>query len=344
MQDITFVTCAHDAWGAESSLALLAKEFIRRGHAIIFVAREGAALDYLAKEVPEAKTVAVPSRRSRVAQLLETARAVPKADSLVVVFSLDLMPLPWLARGRPMIFDIHDTPPKLITRRAMKLLARSYVGAIAISKYAASWGEGFRNVVVVPRPITRFATPKEYKAAKEKLCVGIVGRISPEKNIEFAIESVKAAREQGIAAELVIYGEHFGNQKSYMESVLALGTEALGSSFIWKSRRPASEIYGDIDVLMVANGREPSGRTVGEAMGAGLPVLVPDCGGAREYLTDGAEGVVYRHGDVESVVSSLRMLESSELRARMGRLGADRIQKERRASVIAASYLKGLAL
>ncbi|MFL5420549.1 MAG: glycosyltransferase, partial [Myxococcales bacterium] len=66
-----------------------------------------------------------------------------------------------------------------------------------------------------------------------------------------------------------------------------------------------------------------------EAMATGLPVITTRVGGIPEIVDDGRSGFLIDPGDEQGLVRALRdLVESPELRARMGALGR-RIVEER---------------
>jgi glycosyltransferase involved in cell wall biosynthesis len=69
--------------------------------------------------------------------------------------------------------------------------------------------------------------------------------------------------------------------------------------------------------------------TILEAMRAGLPVIATDTGGIAEAVIHESTGLLVPRGDVRAVESAVnRLLESAELRARMGRAGRARYERE----------------
>jgi glycosyltransferase involved in cell wall biosynthesis len=69
--------------------------------------------------------------------------------------------------------------------------------------------------------------------------------------------------------------------------------------------------------------------TILEAMRAGLPVIASDTGGVAEAVIHEGTGLLVPSGDVQAVRSSVtRLLESAQLRARLGKGGRARYEKE----------------
>ena len=70
-------------------------------------------------------------------------------------------------------------------------------------------------------------------------------------------------------------------------------------------------------------------RSTLEAMRAGLPVIVSDVGGAREAIEEGKTGYVVPRSDVATLTERLaRLLDSPDLRERMGEAGRQRYTQE----------------
>ncbi len=73
---------------------------------------------------------------------------------------------------------------------------------------------------------------------------------------------------------------------------------------------------------------EPFGVVGIEAMARGRPVVASRTGGIPDWLVDGVTGVLTRPGDVGELAAALRrLIESPELRARMGAAAVDRVRR-----------------
>jgi glycosyltransferase involved in cell wall biosynthesis len=66
-----------------------------------------------------------------------------------------------------------------------------------------------------------------------------------------------------------------------------------------------------------------------EAMSAGLPLAVFDIEGAREAIADQQEGLLVPTGDASALAAALlRLIESRELRQRLGASARDRVERQ----------------
>lgn len=64
-------------------------------------------------------------------------------------------------------------------------------------------------------------------------------------------------------------------------------------------------------------------------MASGLPVVVTDCGGTREAVTDGVEGFVIPRREPDAMARALLTLwRDADLRRRMGAAGRARAEAE----------------
>ncbi|MFZ8758372.1 glycosyltransferase family 4 protein [Microbacterium sp. HMH0099] len=331
---LIFASSARDPWGAEQSLLRIIKGLIELGHEVHCVFPRGAAAEYVGQSTAHMVHYKPGNRLQSNFRVRQLVSNLPTPDALIV-FSLDLMPLAGLYRRAPVFFDIHDTPDKLITRMTMRTLAKFYRGAISISEFASAWGIGFRKVSVVPRPIDAVAAVPMRQAAGP-LRVGIVGRISPEKDIEIAIRATQAAE-----AELHVYGAQFGTSDAYETAMKSLAHQ-LGASVLWHGRRDQREVYSAIDALFVGNALEPSGRTVGEAMSYGVVPITPTTGGAPEYFTDLVEGLTYSPGDVQSAAAAIIALRDDKYRQDLATAARNRVGTERSLERVLNGYLRSV--
>jgi glycosyltransferase involved in cell wall biosynthesis len=101
--------------------------------------------------------------------------------------------------------------------------------------------------------------------------LGYLGRLTPEKGIGLLLDAV-----EGADIDLVVAGEGEGG---YLEDLRARS----GPRVQWRGRMDPSELFAEIDVLVVpSQWREPFGLVVVEAARAGVPVLLADQPGLIE--------------------------------------------------------------
>lgn len=93
--------------------------------------------------------------------------------------------------------------------------------------------------------------------------------------------------------------------------------------------RPADAMRA-LDVVVHASTRpEPFGLVIAEAMACGRAVVATAAGGAAEIVEDGVDALAVAPGDADALAAAiLRLVESPELRARLGAAG--RATAERR--------------
>jgi colanic acid/amylovoran biosynthesis glycosyltransferase len=83
------------------------------------------------------------------------------------------------------------------------------------------------------------------------------------------------------------------------------------------------------DVFLLSSLSEGLSNAALEAMACGLPVVTADCGGMREAITDGVEGLIVPRREPRALASALNQLwQSPELGKQMGAAGRRRILAE----------------
>ena len=112
-----------------------------------------------------------------------------------------------------------------------------------------------------------------------------VGRLAPEKNLEFVLESAKqlsSKAREALMLRIVGYGP--------LEASLRQKAESLGLSDMVEfagsyKHSQLPEAYHSADVLLLPSTSEPWGLTVNEGMLCGLPAIVSErCGCARDLV------------------------------------------------------------
>lgn len=141
------------------------------------------------------------------------------------------------------------------------------------------------------------------KESSEKLVLGFIGRITPEKGIETLLKAFSSlAYESKLRLELKVAGEGSPEYMEYLKSEYGSFADFLG-------KVDASAFYNMINVCIVPPlWDEPFGLVAVEALNAGVPVLASRSGGLTEIVTDRVNGLFFEPGDVSSLLIKINEL------------------------------------
>jgi alpha-1,6-mannosyltransferase len=135
-----------------------------------------------------------------------------------------------------------------------------------------------------------------------RLIVG-VGRLSMEKRWRLVLEAFFRVREQ-VPAVLVLFGD--GPERAALEALAAGRTDVRFAGFV-SSREELARSLASADLLIHGCPFETFGLGIAEAVACGLPVVVPDRGGASESVS-GASAGVYPAEDVGACAAAISRL------------------------------------
>lgn len=136
-----------------------------------------------------------------------------------------------------------------------------------------------------------------------------VGRLTAQKAYEVAIDAMKLLKEQGVTARWYVLGE--GELRAKLQQkIRSLG---LTEDFILLGAvENPYPYYKACDLYVHATRFEGKSIAVQEAQILGCPILVSDCSGNREQVTDGVDGELCSL-DAEALARSIkRLLEDEE--------------------------------
>jgi glycosyltransferase involved in cell wall biosynthesis len=104
---------------------------------------------------------------------------------------------------------------------------------------------------------------------------------------------------------------------------LRLETDFPGAEFLgWKSEPDVIELISQARVLVVPSvWRETFALNVIVAMSMGIPVLLADTVGAKEFFVDGKSGLTFRAGDIEDLKAKIKLLENNSIIDTLSREG-----------------------
>jgi glycosyltransferase involved in cell wall biosynthesis len=123
----------------------------------------------------------------------------------------------------------------------------------------------------------------------ETKIIGHVGRLAPEKNLDFLARAVSTAMQDVPDSVFLLVGEG-PSLKGIQTHFAQLG---LTDRLLWLGKRSGQDLadaYAGMDVFAFASCTETQGLVLAEAMAASTPVVALDASGAREVVKDQKNG------------------------------------------------------
>lgn len=176
---------------------------------------------------------------------------------------------------------------------------------------------------IVPLSLANHPHPQDLP--EQGTILGIVGRVSDIKGIEYAI----AALADDVMPEevrIMVFGT--GPQEKQLQDLVDV--EGLGDRINFLGFRTNIHDYiAHLDALLMPSLHEGLPYTLLEAMSLGKPVLASNVGGLAEVLRDNETGLLFPPRDPAAIARACRRLvEEPDLGPRLGAEAA-RVQRER---------------
>ncbi len=179
------------------------------------------------------------------------------------------------------------------------------------------------NTGILPCGIPDTGT-EAYKI-NEKLRFAVIGTIHPIKCQLLFLDAVERLEESRRGeSEFLIIGDQ-GNEPDYVNLVEAKAKRLTNVSILGrKTRREVEEIYGTIDVLVVASEQETMSLTAIEAMMHKKVCIVSDAAGMAGYIRHKENGLTFRVNDVNSLLEGMEFcIQNRDRLEHMGRRGRE---------------------
>jgi glycosyltransferase involved in cell wall biosynthesis len=170
----------------------------------------------------------------------------------------------------------------LYTGRSKKFISVSAEIAEYIRQHCYGYGSGENSygtdLVVIPNGVdtTRFypADTAERERNGREVCIGYLGRLSPEKNVINMIKAVKALDVDTIRLKIAGAGPLYTKVKRLEGDRI----EVLGYV------KDAPSFYRDVDAFLLPSKLEAQPIALLEAMASGLPVIATDVGDNKYFV------------------------------------------------------------
>ncbi len=216
-----------------------------------------------------------------------------------------------LASGAPLVITCHGSDVELMRRPALGRLARGVLGRAAVvaavssplartvQELTGTETRVLRMPLILPADAPRFPRP----AASSPLRLVAVGRLSPEKGLDVAIDALSRLAAQGVEAGLRIVGDGPDRQ--------ALERRARGLAVVFDGPMPRSRLAEAIrssHAVLVPSRHEGLGLVALEALALGVPVIASSVGGLVEVVHPPDDGILVPAEDPDALAAAIRRL------------------------------------
>jgi glycosyltransferase involved in cell wall biosynthesis len=174
----------------------------------------------------------------------------------------------------------------LYAGRSKKFISVSEEIAEHIRQHCYGYGDGGNGngteLVVIPNgvDVNRFypaeRDERESNGREKGICIGYLGRLSPEKNVIKMIKAVKALDADNVCLKIAGAGPLYAKVKRLEDDRI----KVLG----YVEDAPA--FYRSVDVFLLPSKLEAQPIALLEAMASGLPIIATDVGDNKHFIRD----------------------------------------------------------
>jgi glycosyltransferase involved in cell wall biosynthesis len=296
----------------------LANALSERGLKLI-ISRWGAGLSQFRRDSSWLAAVPLVARLAAIAR--EIAQAA-KAHDLVYANSQKAFVLAAIASvlvKRPLIWHLHDIISAehfgAVQRRAQVLLANTRATRVIVPSRAAAAAfiaaGGLPDLVeIVPNGLALAPEPSAAGELRQALgfpagpLVGVFSRLAPWKGQHVLIEALAGLPGVGC----IIVGDALFGEQAYASGLKQLVLErGLADRVRFLGHRgDVPRLMKAVDVMVhPSTNAEPFGRTLVEAMLAGVPVIATDAGAAADILDGGKAGMLVAPNDPQALARAI---------------------------------------
>ena len=329
--------------GANNHIALLSREFVRRGHRVTIAAPSSRSPEHLGVDNFVRLGVPIPipangslARVSFSVWLNPKIKALLKAEQFDVIHLHEpltsLLSLAVLRNSRTLnIGTFHSFWQGTKRFQGFKQLVRPHFdrlhGRIAVSQPAAQFiGKLFpAEYEIIPNPVDldHFARPApplpQFQDGKTNIL--FVGRMEKRKGFRYLLEAYSRLKWDYPDTRLIVVTSQTPDKECYG----IIGARSLQDVVFCRASYAELPRYHQAAHIFCAPnvGKESFGMVLTEAMAAGLPVVATNNEGFASVVDDGVQGLLVPPKDEEALAGALkRLLDDPGLRQRLAAEGS----------------------
>lgn len=171
---------------------------------------------------------------------------------------------------------------------------------------------------------------KQYGINPDTFLIGCIARIDLTKGQDILIKAVHRLLENYHDVCVLIVGDtKIDNSASFLAELktltykLSLDKKVIFTGFI----EDITELYHELDLVVLPSRHEPFGRILIEAMAAGRPIVATRTGGVAEVVEDVTTALLVSSNDPDCLAEAmLQIIGDTELAKRLGENGRRRVR------------------
>jgi len=212
-------------------------------------------------------------------------------------------------------YDIDVASRSRLKRRVKLVLRRFYLRMVDRLVFMSELEQRDTRHGSVPGALIRHAVqekplpvePPATSPADESLHIAFLGRAIPKKGIDLIIETL--GRNRGRNWRLSIAGPpgtgEFTDEMARLAEKLGVAGNVTWLGYMER----IEDLFRQCDVLVMPSAYEGFGMVTAEAMGHGLPVIVPRRSGVAEIVDHFGAGIVMPESSVDSLDRALKVMD-----------------------------------
>ena len=228
--------------------------------------------------------------------------------------------------GIPLIWHVRVPPPDKLLDRFLVLFSSRIIVVSRIVKRRFEWFKKNRVEIIYNGVDTQRFSPgkaqddvrKKLHINSEDIVIGAVGRLSPEKGLEYLISAIREVANAYPRTKVLLVGD--GDEKyrlSLQEKVKDL--ELSPHIFFVGFHEDVPQILRCLDIFSLPSLTEGFNRSLLEAMACGLPVVATAVGGNVEIVQDGVNGLLVPPSNPGALAGAItELLKDKEKARKMG--------------------------
>lgn len=161
------------------------------------------------------------------------------------------------------------------------------------------------------------------------ISVVLATRILWDKGVGEFVEAARLLKQRGVEARFILVGDPDPDNPASVPELTLQEWKEENVVELWGHRDDMAVVFQSAHVVCLPSYREGLPKVLIEAASCARPIVTTDVPGCREVVSDGDNGFLVPVRNVPELSNALlRLIESSELRAKMGKRSREIATKE----------------